>query len=67
MITLRCFDEAYLNDLGKSSSFKSRINDENIVDFLNGQGVDIDVSKWREDKGVLKDKATQAKDKRKTL
>ena len=49
MITLRCFDEAYLNDLGKSSSFKTRINDENIVDFLNGQGVDIDVSKWRED------------------
>ena len=64
MITLRCFDEAYLNDLGKSYSFKTRINDENIVDFLNGQGVDIDVSKWREDKGVSKDKATQAKAKR---
>lgn len=64
MITLRYFDEAYLNDLGKSSSFKTRINDENIIDFLNGQGVDIDVSKWREDKGVPKDKATQAKTKR---
>lgn len=58
MITLRCFNEAYLNDLGKSSSFKTRINDENIVDFLNGQGVDIDVSKWREDKGVSKKKTS---------
>lgn len=58
MITLRCFDEAYLNDLGKSSSFKTRINDENIVDFLNGQGVDIDVSKWSEDKGVSKKKTS---------
>lgn len=58
MITLRCFDEAYLNDLGKSSSFKTRINDENIVDFLNGQGVDIDVSKWREDKRVSKKKTS---------
>lgn len=58
MITLRYFDEAYLNDLGKSSSFKTRINDENIVDFLNGQGVDIDVSKWREDKGVSKKKTS---------
>ena len=58
MITLRCFDEAYLNDLGKSSSFKTRINDENIADFLNGQGVDIDVSKWREDKRVSKKKTS---------
>lgn len=58
MITLRCFNEAYLNDLGKSSSFKTRINDENIVDFLNGQGVDIDVSKWSEDKGVSKKKTS---------
>lgn len=58
MMTLRCFDEAYLNDLGKSSSFKTRINDENIVDFLNGQGVDIDVSKWSEDKGVSKKKTS---------
>lgn len=58
MITLRCFDEAYLNDLGKSSSFKTRINDENIVDFLNSQGVDIDVSKWSEDKGVSKKKTS---------
>ena len=64
MITLRCFDEAYLNDLGKNSSFKARINDENIIDFLNGQGVDIDVSKRREDKGILEDKTTQAKTKR---
>ena len=64
MITLRYFDEAYLNDLGKRSSFKTRINDENIVDFLNGQGVDIDVSKWREVNGIPKDKATQAKAKR---
>ena len=58
MIMLRSFDEAYLNDLGKSSSQKVIIRDENITDFLNNQGVDLDVSKWRESKRVSKKKTS---------
>ncbi len=58
MIMLRSFDEAYLNDLSKSSSQKVIIRDENITDFLNNQGVDLDVSKWREGKRVSKKKTS---------
>lgn len=58
MIMLRSFDEAYLNDLNKYSSLKVKIKDENVVDFLNNQGVDLDVSKWANGKRVSKKKTS---------